>query len=162
MHIQINLEAAEGITSQLSHMLQHMEQIATDYRSTSLEIHPDVRKNTVEHMLREVERNIQQLMSNTSAYGNTLCQALQAYRQSEKTVSQLYHKLQEEHKHKSCLTDNIINVHTIKPQTIKPRNMRYPCPLPKKYQFEKAEIYAGCIQNGNNILVRSWRNKHNR
>ncbi len=84
MHIQIDLESMESITSQLICMQQHMEAIEADYKLTSSEINSTIKKNDVQLMLIEVERDLRQLRLNTSAYGDTLNQALQAYRQSEK------------------------------------------------------------------------------
>ncbi len=159
MHIQIDLESMKSISSQLNRMQQHVEAIETDYKLTSSEINSGIKKNDIQLMLIEVERDLRQLKLNTSAYGDTLNQALQTYRQSEKTVTQLYHELRQENTDKRCTTYNVINKHTIKSESIKLKNMSCPCPLPKKQQFENAEIYAGSIQNGDNILVRSWKKK---
>lgn len=157
MHIQIDLESMESITLQLICMQQHMEAIEADYKLTSSEINSSIKKNDIQLMLIEVERDLRQLRLNTSAYGDTLNQALQAYRRSEKTVSQLYHELQQENTNKKGTSYNVINKHIIRSESIKLKNMSCPCPLPKRQQFENAVICAGSIHNGNNILVRSWK-----
>ena len=134
-----------------------MDVISCEYKYIYINCNKEILdRNNIRSLMKEVSKSLNRIVEKTNNYSNVLSYACEEYRKAEVEIERLYHLYQcdegnnKVNKLSSTSQDKgIINFYIMK-------NIK-PCPLPEKNHITVATVKKGTIEEGKNILIRTWK-----
>lgn len=161
MQITAQLQHMSILAEKINDIQRTIKLIAYDHETTKNNLDDEiVSRGNINNLMREVDENLSKIIFKTKNYEELLVYSCNEYRKSEEKINKLYqyygqNEYVDKQRTASLLVGktkditNTINLNIIK--TIKP------CPLPKKEQITVSKVTKGVIEEGKNILIRTWK-----
>lgn len=157
MQIIAQLQYMSILADRINDIKRRINLIIYNYESINNDLNGEILdRDNISNLIRELDDNLNKIVERTCNYSNVLSYACDEYRKSEEEIVRLYHLYEcGDYKNKISSSYSIIKVQGIIDfniiESIKP------CLLPKKEQITMSEVSKGVIEEGKNIIIRTWK-----
>lgn len=158
LKMHVDLERLLDLAQELESIQQNIESISSTYKGCRQQLDKSIATMPdVQHMMLDITHELEEIILSTEQYGQGLYMANREYRIADNKVMEMYMNLQDVHidNRPNTIHETVVRqIETSSLIQIKERSII--CPLPNKEDFSQEHMIAGNIQDGKNILIRTW------
>ncbi|GKX28616.1 hypothetical protein SH1V18_10960 [Vallitalea longa] len=156
MQISAQLQYMSILADRINDIKRKINLIIFTYESIHNNLDNEILgRDDISSLIREVDNNLNILAERTGNYSDVLSYACEEYSKSEEEIVRLYHLECGDYLNKLSSSYSIIKVQKIIDFNMI-KNIK-PCLLPKKEQITMSKVTKGVIEDGKNIIIRTWK-----
>lgn len=143
------------LSERLHNTAKNLEQVSYSYEHLMNHIPFEIKRNSdIQWITQDVAESLKKIVDTTKKHSEWMQNVQWEYQQAEKRILQIYESIAQEKGGSFLKNKKKQWVRQLGYQQI--QQTPYLCRLPKKEQIIESSIYAGLIQKGRNILIKTW------